>query len=53
VGRAGRFGTKGLAISFVSTDEDKEMLQQIQNRFEVSIPVMPETIDVSTYSILD
>lgn len=23
VGRAGRFGTKGLAISFVETDEDK------------------------------
>merc|ERR1711879_911435 len=26
VGRAGRFGTKGLAISFVSTDDDAEVL---------------------------
>merc|ERR1712220_13181 len=27
VGRAWRFGTKGLALTFVSTDEDKEVLQ--------------------------
>merc|ERR1719392_285381 len=26
VGRAGRFGTKGLALTFVSTDEDSEVL---------------------------
>ncbi len=32
VGRAGRFGTKGLAISFVTTDQDKEVLQQIEKR---------------------
>lgn len=50
VGRAGRFGTKGLALSFVASDEDKEMLKQIQDRFEVDIPAMPEKIDVSTYS---
>merc|ERR1711862_867579 len=30
VGRAGRFGTKGLALTFVSTDEDKEVLQKVQ-----------------------
>ncbi|KAJ1971573.1 Suppressor of the cold-sensitive snRNP biogenesis mutant brr1-1 [Dimargaris verticillata] len=49
VGRAGRFGTKGLAISFVSTPEDQEVLKKVQDRFEVSIPAMPETIDISTY----
>ncbi len=38
VGRAGRFGTKGLAISFVTTDQDKEVLQQIEKRFEVALP---------------
>lgn len=27
VGRAGRFGTKGLAIGFVTTKEDEEVLQ--------------------------
>jgi superfamily II DNA/RNA helicase len=35
VGRAGRFGTKGLAISFISTPEDAEQLAAVQSRFEV------------------
>ena len=30
VGRAGRFGTKGLALTFVSTDEDAEVLKKVQ-----------------------
>jgi superfamily II DNA/RNA helicase len=38
VGRAGRFGTKGLAISFVTSDQDKEVLQAIEKRFEVALP---------------
>lgn len=38
VGRAGRFGTKGLAISFVTTDQDKEVLKSIEKRFEVALP---------------
>jgi ATP-dependent RNA helicase UAP56/SUB2 len=29
VGRAGRFGTKGLAITFVSTPEEKKILDDI------------------------
>ena len=29
VGRAGRFGTKGLAISFVSSSEEKKTLEKI------------------------
>jgi ATP-dependent RNA helicase UAP56/SUB2 len=50
VGRAGRFGTKGLAISFIAkgTSEIK-VLEEIQTRFETEIPEMPETIDVSSY----
>jgi len=35
VGRAGRFGTKGLAISFISSDEDNKILEEVQSRFEV------------------
>ena len=35
VGRAGRFGTKGLAITFVSSPEDSEVLNAVQERFEV------------------
>merc|ERR1711866_28965 len=49
VARAGRFGTKGLAISFVSVDEDDTILESVQNRFEVSIKELPAEIDTSAY----
>jgi len=49
VGRAGRFGTKGLAISFVTTQEDESVLEDTQRRFEVKIEDMPNQIDSSTY----
>merc|ERR1712048_692895 len=49
VARAGRFGTKGLAISFCSNDEDNEILKKVQERFEVKITELPEEIDISTY----
>jgi hypothetical protein len=38
VGRAGRFGTKGLSISFVSSPDDEDILKQIEQRFEVALP---------------
>merc|ERR1711967_58791 len=44
VGRAGRFGTKGLALSFIADDEDREVLEAVQSRFEVQIGEMPATI---------
>ncbi|KAL0751875.1 hypothetical protein Bca101_033878 [Brassica carinata] len=49
VGRAGRFGTKGLAITFVASASDSEVLNQVQARFEVDIKELPEQIDTSTY----
>jgi len=49
VGRAGRFGTKGLAISFISSKEDGDVLNEVQSRFVVSIPELPDEIDASTY----
>jgi len=49
VGRAGRFGTKGLAITFISSTEDSEVLNQVHERFEVEIKELPEQIDTSTY----
>nr|Q5ASK8.2 RecName: Full=ATP-dependent RNA helicase sub2 [Aspergillus nidulans FGSC A4] len=50
VGRAGRFGTKGLSISFVSTPEDEQVLKDIEKRFEVALPEYPEEgVDSSTY----
>lgn len=49
VGRAGRFGTKGLSVSFVSSPTDAEELAKVQARFEVNIPELPEQIDMSSY----
>jgi len=49
VGRSGRFGTKGLSISFCSSDDDNEILEAVQSRFEVEVKDLPDSIDVSTY----
>jgi len=49
VGRAGRFGTKGLAITFMSSEKDQEVLGEIQKRFEVKIGELPTTIDSASY----
>lgn len=50
VGRAGRFGTKGVSVSLVSSEEDEKVLAEIQGRFSVKIQEFPEGgIDASTY----
>jgi len=51
VGRAGRFGTKGLAVSFIATQEDRKVLDEVQKHFCVQIPVLPDIneIDASWY----
>merc|ERR1712194_116484 len=49
VGRAGRFGTKGLALTFVASDKDSEVLKQVQSRFEAKIGEMPKDIDTTSY----
>lgn len=48
--RAGRFGTKGLAITFLSTDADQTVMNDIQSRFEVAVSDLPDHIDPSIYS---
>jgi len=49
VARAGRFGTKGLAITFVSDEADAKVLNDVQERFDVSITPLPDEIDLSSY----
>jgi len=49
VGRAGRFGTKGLAVSFVSSEKDGQVLNSVQERFVVEIKTLPDKIEPSTY----
>merc|ERR1711953_1277784 len=49
VGRAGRFGTKGLAITFSADDDDAAVLKSVQERFEVNVGEMPAKIDTTSY----
>merc|ERR1712203_494528 len=49
VGRAGRFGTKGLAITFVAGDEDSDVMKKVQERFEINVGEMPSSIDTTSY----
>lgn len=49
VARAGRFGTKGLSITFVNDDSDQKILNDVQERFDVQIPVLPDEIEISSY----
>ncbi|CAF4940998.1 unnamed protein product [Pieris macdunnoughi] len=49
VARAGRFGTKGLAITMVSDENDAKILNVVQDRFDVNITELPEEIELSTY----
>jgi len=49
VGRAGRFGTKGLAVTFIGGDEDAAVLKKVQERFEVNVGEMPAQIDTTSY----
>ena len=50
VARAGRFGTKGLAITMVSDENDAKVLNSVQDRFEVNITELPAEMDITTYS---
>uniref|UniRef100_A0A8R1XZX8 RNA helicase n=1 Tax=Onchocerca volvulus TaxID=6282 RepID=A0A8R1XZX8_ONCVO len=49
VARAGRFGTKGLAITFVSDENDAKILNDVQDRFDVNVTELPAEIEVATY----
>ena len=49
VGRAGRFGTKGTTISFISSQSDTDILEEIQSRFAVKAEALPDVIDQSLY----
>ena len=50
VGRAGRFGTKGLSITFAASDEDKKTMQEIQDKFVIKVKQLPDQVDSSSYS---
>jgi len=49
VGRAGRFGNRGLAVSFLSSELDRKVFDCVQARFKTKIEELPEEIDTSSY----
>ena len=53
VGRAGRFGTKGLAITMVASEDEVKELEKVKARFEIKVQPLPEVIDVKSYSIFN
>ncbi len=56
VARSGRFGAKGLAITYVGNEinengeRDKTTLNKIEKHFDVQITAMLDVIDPATYS---
>lgn len=54
VGRAGRFGNRGMSISFLCSEataeqNDKATFEQVQQRFRVKVEALPDEIDVASY----
>lgn len=41
---------QGLAITFVSDENDAKILNDVQDRFDVNITELPDEIDLSSYS---
>ena len=51
VGRAGRFGTKGITITFLSKEEDQKVFDELLQKYpNIKAAVLPEEIDKSIYS---
>ena len=51
VGRAGRFGTKGITVTFLSSDEDQKVFDELLKKYpNIRADVLPEVIDKSIYS---
>ena len=51
VGRAGRFGTKGITVSFVSSEEDKKVLKEVEDRFVAKMHVLEEPITENSFNV--
>lgn len=40
---------QGLAVTFVSEEKDAKTLNEVQERFDVSITELPDEMDLSSY----
>ena len=53
VGRAGRFGSKGITITFLASEEDQKVFDELfKNYPNIKADVLPDVIDKSIYSKL-
>ena len=53
VGRAGRFGTKGITITFLSKEEDQTVFNELLEMYpNIKASPLPDEIDKSIYSML-
>ena len=51
VGRAGRFGTKGITITFLASEDDQKVFDDLLKKYpNIKADVLPEVIDKSIYS---
>jgi superfamily II DNA/RNA helicase len=51
VGRAGRFGSKGITITFLATDDDQKVFDDLLKKYPtIKAAPLPDTIDKSIYS---
>jgi len=53
VGRAGRFGTKGITITFLASEEDQKVFDDLLKKYpNIKAEPLPDVIDKSIYSKL-
>ena len=53
VGRAGRFGTKGITITFLASEEDQKVFDDLLKKYpNIKAAALPDVIDKSIYSKL-
>ncbi|KAL9551262.1 hypothetical protein MBANPS3_004348 [Mucor bainieri] len=48
-GRAGRFGTKGVCISFLTDRMDEQIMELVKSRFQVDAQPLTEGVDINSY----
>lgn len=51
VGRAGRFGTKGITVTFIAKEEEQKIFDDLLKKYPVKADNLPEKIDESIYSM--
>lgn len=51
VGRAGRFGSKGITITFLASEEDQKVFNELLERYSIKAGTLPKEVDPKIYSM--